>query len=648
MHRISQGLRVIVLGTVPSAIRNLCCEVDRETMFLGAPSDMRAALTERVSPDDAVLVVSTTLNESDCHQIIVDEAQLPEPSCLGFVVNPDPSFVESWLHRLCGPRPEPTAGKSLAFLDQDLVGHEIAAVEDVRGAGASAQQAAVQAQNPLGSALLFGHSNGQCHGAGGVAICQRDRHNPRHTEEHQLPCFGNVSCRFDGGDAYVRVSTDKLQMEVVIDFTCFGYVLGDHTLLAKDGVGKGMLENSRLHALVSSLRAFKPNRHDYRLAAYLAHDGCEMGRLAMTLNRARVRELGEDAEFLCFGDPRARLAASVLAVGETSEFQVTVTRPDGTDNKACDLSIRMKPAQEEIMVFSKASSAAWSPDGTVYVTLPEGQASARLIRFPTDAARMTISFEPLIPHLDFLEHYLAALTEHPLAAKNTELAQALTNAESTRRKLRRMGLTFHPTSLRCGSVFDGNVLANLDRHRSEQLKSLSKNLLTVHWHTLTARSLLFLAGVETLRAITPQRPGPECAYCGADTTHSEKGVAGTLYKRTAAFCNKCGRLFEGAGFATVIDVESSGRDWEVRVPVVNGFPFDVPVYGVAAIQTFDGRNKEVSEFEPIFLRPDQKGELRTHIRVPDDVPPGMHRAKAAITVGPQVELLLRNYLIRPE
>ncbi len=80
--------------------------------------------------------------------------------------------------------------------------------------------------------------------------------------------------------------------------------------------------------------------------------------------------------------------------------------------------------------------------------------------------------------------------------------------------------------------------------------------------------------------------------------------------------------------------------------VANGFPFEVPVRGVAALQTFDGCHDEVAELESAVLGPDEVRQIAAELRIVDEVPPGMHRIKAAITVGPQVELLTRNWLVR--
>lgn len=640
-----QRVRAIAVGGLPARLRSLCYSVDPHALFLNGPGDFGAAVKDSVLPADAVLVVSTVLDEFDCRRIALDEARLEEPLCLGFVVSSDEGFVEGWLKRMHRGEAASVAGKTAAFVDDEFVGLTIAAIEDVRGGGATAAEAAAQVQTPLAAAFLYGHSNGQCHGAGGVAICQRDRHSPRHHETRQLPCFGDAACRFDGGGAFIRVPAHDLRAEIVIDFTCFGYVLRDHVLSASDGVGKAILENPRVRALVSTFRAVGPNRHDYRLAAYLAHDGWAMGRLAGALNRARLRDLGEDVEFACLGDPRAALVRSVLDAGETSDAVVTLSRPDGGIGTACDLRIRVSPASDEVMLYSGASAAAWAPDGHAYVTIPTGRPSASLRRVPTRVARAALSFEPLIPHLDFLEHYLYGIGQQSGSLSNRVLRDALAEGEATGSRLRRMSVTLHPTVIRDGSAFDGGVVARLARYRFEQLEHLSKALLSVHQHTITARSLLFLAGADALCAIGPQLAGLACAYCGAATTHTKKGLPGSLFERTAAFCDRCGRLFEGAGCATVIDVEAAHRRWTVRVQTVNPFPFDVPVSGVAALQTFDGCNNQVSAFEAITLGPGEAGVLCGEIVVPDEVPQGMHRTKAAVTVGPQVELLLRNYLV---
>ncbi len=645
-RRPSRSLRVLAVGPLAPGVRARCHDVDPEALFIDSPAAVPEHLTSRVSPEDAVVIVSTTMGAADCGGIILAESRRAEPSSLGFVVNPEASFVEDWLRRLCGPTPSPATGVSAAFVDEAFIGMGISAVEDVRAGRASPQRAAARAQEPLGCALFYGHSNGQCHGAGGVAICQRDRHAPRPAEDRQLPCFGGAPCRFEKGDTYVRISADTLRAELVIDFTCFGYVLGDHALLAGDGVGLAILQNPHLRALVTSLRAFAPNRHDYALATYLAHDGLELGRLAGVLNRARVREVDGTVEFICLGDPRATLRPSVLDVGELEGSHVTLSRPDDSGRGSCDLGGWAKPASGEIMLYHGASSAAWAPDGRVYVTLPTGRPSASLRRAPTESARAALSFEPLIPQLDFLEHYLAEIGEDPLASSNPTVAQAIADAESTRRRLRRKALTFDPSVIRDGSVCDGKALAELREHRAKELDTLSKQLLALHRHTLTARSLLFVAGVDTLRAAGPWTSGPACSYCGAATSSMQKHLPGSAFARTVAFCDRCGRLFEGAGFARVIEVETKGARSKVRIEVVNGFPFEVPVRGVVALQTFDGRGDEVVGLESTVLAPKQTRELATELRIPDEVPPGMHRIKAAITVGPQVELLVRNWLVR--
>lgn len=652
LHRVSQKLRVIAVGSLPPSIRALCVEIDPDTAFLASVELALPALAQRVSPDDAVVVVSITLDSLDCRLLLSHEVRLRETCCLGFVVNPDPSFVEDLLGRLRCPRPSPTNGASAAFLDDRLVGLGVSSVEDCRGAGLNAQQAAFKAKQPLGSAFFYGHSNGQCHGAGNIVICQRDRHNPRLTTVRQLPCFGSAPCRFDDKGDFERVRADDLRTEVIIDFTCFGYVLEDHTLLACDAVGKAMLENTCLRALVSSLVVFTPTPHDFRLAAYLAHDGCEMGRLAGLLNRARVLDPVHSAAFICLGDPRTRLARGVVDAGTMSLTEEVVDRPTESSGSTCDLTVRTTPAQDEVMLYSGATSAAWAPDGRVYLTLSCERSSATLWRVPMRVLTTAVSFEPLLSHLDFLEHYLASIRNQRInaanLADNIELAAALANAESMRCHLRRTGVTVNPTRIRNGSVLDANELANLEMHRLRQLESLSRCLLQVHRHTLTDRGLLFSAGAEALLSTEPEQRGPACAYCGSGTTHTRQRLAGSAFVRTQAFCDLCGRIFTGSHSASVIDVHTHGRQATVQVMVTNPFPFDVPVHGIAGLQTFAGRHEPLAEFKPLELKPGTAGRLETLLTIPDEVPPGLHRLRAAIALGPQVELLIRNHLVPAE
>ena len=634
------GLPIRVVGPIPDIIGEICRTLDPAAEFLLSTASIWPTVTS-VDEANPVLVVSTTLDERDCRRVLRDEAARPIPTALGFVVGPDAEFVERRLRALQSGPPPSLRGPIGAFLDSPLSEIALPGIETAGSVRQPVAESARRVQEPFAALILYGHSNGICHGAGGLAICVRDSRAPRENVASQMPCFGGHSCRFDGNDSLNRVPVEDLRSPIVIDLTCFGYTLRDHAFLADDGLGKALLNRVDAQALVTSLRAFTPNHYDYVLAACLLLEGRTLGGLVAALNRARMNEAGQKGEFICIGDPRVRLVPHIRYGGrmESLNFSLETAEKDVINEEI--ISLGAAPARQEVLLHSGTEAAAWAPDGRIYVAKKPGEGGVHLQRVATCEARSAIDFRQLLPGLDFLEHYLAGLSNHKLADESPALAKALGKADKLRIQLREFALKVHPRIIRDGGAIDKATLISLTKHRGDLLVALCRSLQTIHLHTLTARSLLFEAGASVLSEDGLESDGKACPYCGAGTCLTCMHLAGSRFSRTAVFCDRCGRVCEGEGLATEIRLEPAESGLSVRVEVSNPYEFDVPIGGVAALQSFDGCYDVETEFSMQAVSAGQDVWLAAELDTPLEIPPGMHRVKAAICVGSRVELLMR-------
>jgi len=644
MHVKDQPLRVIVFGSLAPDIQDLCLQIDQNTCSCQSV-DQFFAIAVSLDPSSAILLVSLDINEFICLQIAHREALLDKPICLGFVVSQDHAMIVSQLFKIQSHDLEPIAGDSIAYLDDDLVGAGLASVLDICSDKEQTTSLEERLKTEYGSLFLYGHSNGVCHGAGGLALCIRDQKLGGKHDASIMPCFDGAQCRFDHGTAYKHVDASTINCQLIVDLTCFGYMITDNSFHSKDSLGQALLTSPSLRALVTSVRPLRIDRDGYALAAFLVHDALPMGNVTALLNRIRIKYDPNGAELVCFGDPRAHLIKTVCNLDEYLSDSLQLPKANIDFNADKDISLQAEHSYDEVIVYSNANCAAWSPNGTIYLSLDKETSTIGLSRVKVSSLLKRYNFKTLVPFLIFLQFYINDIRKSPLVEGDQELNLIAEQLERKRIELLEFIYSFNPSiTFPPGGVINEEILTYISNNCVNLLIELSENLHTILYKTSKDAKLCFQAGSNLLHNLRHCDAVAKCLYCDSQAILIHKEMLGTDFKRQALFCDRCGPLFEGLGLVECFEINREEKNiYQVTLSLRNPFDFDIPVFGILCLLSFDGLNNAEAEFNPMVLSGKEIKQFCTQISISSALSNGIHRIKAMFTIGAHVEISSMNF-----
>ena len=264
---------------------------------------------------------------SDATNLLLDlatwAAQSSPEAALGVLHGPSAgdllAAADRWLAQSVpgeiGPQPAGGAEEG-AFWGARMVGFE-----------GNAEEARAFLSQPCELAFIVGHSNGLDIDAGPVTLCQRGEGPAADSAELGVfPCFHGLPCgRCRPGQPQARPG--DLAARRLILVTCWGMLLSDVVFTAGRTLGKGLLQNPAIEALITTVRVACIDAVDLPHLYFLANAGLPFGLLANRANQRRL-DRGLRADFLCFGDPLSHLAAAVVAQEADLGGGVTPEAPD--------------------------------------------------------------------------------------------------------------------------------------------------------------------------------------------------------------------------------------------------------------------------------------------------------------------------------
>lgn len=224
------------------------------------------------------------------------------------------------------------ASLQVAFAHADFRSYLGGAKQNTVGPDVGGYDAEFLIAQPVDCLYLLGHSNGHDAGIGPIVLCrQPDTPRSRRPRLDAYPCFNGHGCRFK--DQPVRPVTSRhVNARRIVNLTCWGSSLSSAPFSPTLSVGAGLLAGARLRVMLTLFRASRLSAREAMLIYYLLNSGVSFGRVANVLNDDRCAR-GQAVAFACFGDPRERLAASVVSI----EARVVTSRLRSISLPARDL-----------------------------------------------------------------------------------------------------------------------------------------------------------------------------------------------------------------------------------------------------------------------------------------------------------------------
>lgn len=508
---------------------------------------------------------------------------------------------------------------------------------------------------------LAGHSNGIDLGISSAVLCRHADATAAETEFRVLPCYHGDTCR-RGND--IDASADRVRARLVINLTCWGVYLAASHFAPEFTIGDSLMRFAGVESMVTTLRIVYITPPDGACLYYLVNMGLPMGLVANRANRFRL-SLGQEAEYICFGDPLSSIKKRVSEVPvQWAGNKCTI---DMSNHSAVagsrDICFR-RPSRglpvNPLVVTSCGSikSAFFDPNGTLEVNEDsEAPDQACTVYATVDLTSKTNSValglvdRHELPILDSMParllHDLGFLAIYAAGARGTTNRPDLEGKLGIMvEQLTRMLETWAVADLPPGSWIHWQALDYLHDTLVIWLLSLY-DAVEAHYvefvrtrttHTMEFWSKAFGRGMA-------EAASTACAYCGQSVdvrAHPLRVGSGRV--RRVSYCCGCGMVCDGepdmVQWIETKDEVTPGDEITAALRVRNPYGFELPTRAVVIFEDFSRRETTVSSMADLHL-PQSGRIMETTVFVPPSVFPGMHSLGAMAIVGARINFLRR-------
>jgi hypothetical protein len=503
--------------------------------------------------------------------------------------------------------------------------------------------------------FFIGHSNGQDMGLGGRVLCGKTTHPVVRTEELRvMPCFQGGVCQREASGKGPAMLAGEVGARRIINLSCWGVWLHDRPFAPEFAVGEALLKGKSVTVMVAAVRALNLESPEVLLFYHRCVAGMPFGRIANLANQFRMRS-GEQAEWICFGDPSEALSAtSVPAQAEWTDGALRLGLPGHCRQEAHDIVAHIDPErlpEQPILIQQTGREllpAVVDPCGAVCVCLPAGWRQPE-VRYWIVDRRMLESANSLvtaiIEDLDFVDCLLAGARDSPMQ----ERVPATQEAVHRLRDLLDSSATSHlPVGEAIGDPWPGRIVAPI----MLALHELAAAVLDVS--EAFARSFGLMQPrmwmANFYHAGTNVDVG-KCPSCGSAV--DERVLLGKLrrLRRCMGFCDACGFQYDGdpaiARFISVQDPVRAGCPLAISVDVTNPYTFQAPVSGYFILDLHEFRTSEIVRFNGGTVSARQTATVRSSLPIRPDIAPGTYLLGAAILVGARLNVFQRTFQIAP-
>jgi hypothetical protein len=493
-------------------------------------------------------------------------------------------------------------------------------------------------QQPSELDFLVGHSNGCDMGLGGVLLCRHDSIPAAAADELRvMPCYHGGPCSRHAAKKGTVTSSDLAGTRRAIAACCWGVLTGQGPFSPEYSIGESLLLHAGLSSLITTLRVTGFETPELTLLYHYSAAGLPFGAIANLANRLRLAG-GFEAEWICFGDPAARIPGAhepaELNVEAEERAPVRLSVPAFADDVVAFLPEERMPPESIALVrnASEDLSGALSPDGAVFLTTNcERDQEIHLdIIGRCDLKQSTDVGLDLQSGLEFLEVYL----QGPLReAHPAEAASAMAAFLALRRVLLGWSLGYAPVGAVMRYEFIAAEFATLD---GALVELCSRVLDLAAAYTLRSgcmQSHLWSWAYDQVAYVPDVGRCLQCGSAVSETVLRQKMGAG---ERRIGFCDGCGFLYDGeAGIDRYLVAPESiaaGGTCKLGIVSINTSRFRNPA---SILCVFDRYETAASVLvrEDFSVLPGEERQCCFEIEIPRDAAKGVHYLGATVMVG---------------
>ena len=631
----SPVLKVVVIGPIGDCLDDIksidSCYISYEDY-----RSFEHGLSSLLSHNN-ILIVSHILTREQCVRIITLESEATNHTGIGFIIGVDIHLVKRSLRKIATTSPSPITGRcvSLSHFEDNLLHCHF--LELISSSSSTRIASAINASHELGSIFLGGHSDGVCHRISNFAICTQGDTKEMSQGLNSLPCFLGSSCRFhiDSETTVSRLNASFINSQLIIDLTCYGFLLESEVLDCKHGHGRAFLENPLTQALITTMSVVVVESLHYLLLFYLAHDGLPVGLIASHVNR-HYKELMRDAPFIVHGDPRIRLHPQVLC----HTLHVSPGSLCGDLQPSTLYSVDCILEKGNVLLFKNVVDAVYCLNNKLYFCTKPSCEKPVVSTVPLAQLRSIISFEKLSPSLAFAQLFITHLN-CLTTTQDSRLAQLKKESITEIWRLQQFILKHNS-----GMVHDRHAV---DLDQLSLLMSEFYNLVVNVANYLANSSLCaHEAGcnvgihVNDCFCFSGAEEGRSCSYCGSDIISLKQSLVGLQYTRISSYCYSCGPLHFGNTLIGPLLLQQNGNLISFELSACNSSSLRLPVRGLAWLQGWADIKPKASLVNEVDLQSGDTVNISGSIEVPANVLRGVTRIYVLLFLGPQIELVTRQ------
>jgi hypothetical protein len=529
----------------------------------------------------------------------------------------------------------------------------------------SAEEIQALLADKAAAAFLVGHGDGIGFGFPASSLCRRDTADIDRADTRMHPCFHGAPC-FRGNGRHT--SADSVGAQRVLLMSCFGVRIPSIHYAPEYSLGEALMRYACVESLLTSIRVAIIRPHDVALAYYLLNTGLPMGVVANRINRFRLLA-GQQAEFICFGDPASCLSSTVSLCSEGWNTRQSAATIQGRDlapglHDLCIpiplstveqdvVMIASGPAAVKTAIFDRSGPPAMMPNaigssegptGTLYVTVEmTGRGQEATIHLTPRGDTLILEALPqrILEDLQFLKIYVAGSR---MMGHESDLEKELALQIDG---LIHMLQVWPIAALPDGAWLAQETLTKLKNQLDILLQDLAR-LVGTHFEQVVREKGAHIMRAFWQKAFTLDREKPNvssCAYCGepVDCITQSTRISSGL-ERCQLYCSACGPVCDGdpamvKWIAAPPEVQA-GDSVEARLVVENVYGLALPVNVRIAFEDCSRRRTSVSPLKSGRLET-EGGIMELELAVPEKVTPGVHRASAMVMVGAKINFLFR-------
>jgi len=617
-------------------------------------SDLGAAREVLLSGISGAAMVIADVSRLSVRELLATASDVAEHApdlALGYVCGRDAVQLSGRAARVRAGDPGPRSTTPIRLFNQLFQRHPLrgANLLDGREVATSAEEAIAMLRDPSELDFFIGHSNGIDMSVGGVVLCRHDGLREALPPDHRtMPCFHGGECTRRLGGAGMRTPVDGIGARRVVNASCWGAVPDAAAFASEFSLAEGLLHGANLDVLLACLRVVSFETPELSLMYYLCNSGIPLGLVANRANQLR-RLACQEAEWICFGDPRQVLpcaseAISPLRTGSDGVVEISIpeARARARDLRVSLSGLRM-PEQPVAIALSPDGvvSSALDPRGELHLTVAANwRGVLRLLVLDRRAmTAATRGAAQLLAWLGFLDAY----AHGPLQARQPERVAAVIRAAG---EVRCMLLSWPLDELPVASVIGSDVLARLWAVLDRQLAKFCELAVELAIESMRVTGCMqFDWWVWAYQMVSAKRIDGGCVYCGHDLHEWILRARLQDATRRMGLCDGCGCVYDGEPeLVRWLQIEAgarAGHELVLRLLVSNPLPVTLPV--VAAV-VFDLHEKQLSVTSPAAhrsVRPAERIELVLRLPIPDVVYSGTYYVGAAVAVGSRINFLQR-------